>query len=244
MTSSSDTPIARRAYASFADRYDALAPGKPHNALYERPASLALVGDVAGLDILDAGCGSGICSEKLAQVGARVRAFDVTPEMAAIASQRCAGLDVEIRVGDMTKPLDWLADHSVDGVLCALALDYAETLKPVFSEFYRVARPGGWLVFSMGHPMRDWADARSRGEKSYFETNRWGMHWGGFGEPNPYVESYRRPLGDILNGLVDTGWTLDRFVEPLPLPEMETVDPRHFAELSLAPAFICVRARK
>lgn len=244
MTSSSDTPIARPAYASFADRYDALAPSKAHNALYERPASLALVGDVAGLDILDAGCGSGICSEKLAHAGAYVQAFDVTPEMAALASRRCASLDVDIHVGDMTKPLDWLADHSVDGVLCALALDYVENLKPVFSEFHRVARPGGWLVFSMGHPMRDWADARSRGDKTYFETNRWGMHWGGFGEPSPYVESYRRPLGDILNGLVDTGWRLDRFVEPLPVPEMKIADPRHFAELSLAPAFICVRARK
>ena len=244
MTNSSDTPIARPAYASFADRYDALAPSKPHNALYERPASLALVGDVTDLDIVDAGCGSGISSQKLARAGARVRAFDVTPEMAAIARQRCAGLDVEIRVGDMTEPLDWLADQSADGVLCALALDYVEDLKPVFSEFHRIARPGGWLVFSMGHPMRDWADARSRGEKTYFETNRWGMHWSGFGEPNPYVESYRRPLGDILNGVVDTGWRLDRFVEPLPLPEMGTIDPGHFAELSLAPAFICVRARK
>jgi hypothetical protein len=26
--------------------------------------------------------------------------------------------------------------------------------------------------------------------------------------------------------------------------EMQSVDPRHFAELSLAPAFICVRVRK
>ncbi len=244
MTSETDTSIARAAYSSFADRYDALAPVKPHNALYERPASLALVGDVAGLEILDAGCGSGICSQKLAGAGARVRGFDVTPEMTTLARQRCAGLDVEIREADMTRPLDWLADHSVDGVLCSLALDYVAKLAPVFLEFHRVARPGGWLVFSMGHPMRDWADVRSRGQKSYFETNRWGMHWAGFGEPKPYVESYRRPLGDILNGLVDAGWMLDRFAEPLPAPEMENVDPRHFVELSLAPAFICVRARK
>jgi SAM-dependent methyltransferase len=240
----SDTPIAKPAYAAFADRYDALAPTKPHNALYERPASLALAGDVAGLDILDAGCGSGICTEKLARAGGRVRAFDVTPEMTALARARCAGLDVEIREGDMSRPLDWIADGSVDGVLCSLALDYVENLQPVFAEFHRVARQGGWLVFSMGHPMRDWADARARGQKTYFETNRWGMYWSGFGEPNPYVESYRRPLGDILNGLSGTGWTLDRFVEPLPVPEMEAVDPRHFAELSLSPAFICVRARK
>ncbi|WP_210337689.1 class I SAM-dependent methyltransferase [Mesorhizobium sp. INR15] len=145
------------------------------------------MGDVAGLDILDAGCGSGISAEKLARAGARVRAFDVTPEMTALARSRCAGLGVDIREGDMSSPIDWIADRSVDGVLCALALDYVEDLKPVFAEFHRVTRPGGWLVFSMGHPMRDWADARTRGQKTYFEANRWGMHWTGFGEPNPYV---------------------------------------------------------
>lgn len=237
-------PVAVDAYASFAKRYDALAPTKPHNALYERPASFELLGEVTGLDILDAGCGSGICSEELARSGAGVSAFDITPEMLALARERCAGLDVDIRLGDLEKPLDWLADASFDRIICSLALDYVERLAPVFAEFHRVARPGGKLVFSMGHPMRDWQDAHARGMKTYFETNRWGMHWSGFGEPNPYVESYRRPLGDILNGLADTGWTLDRFVEPLPVPEMETVDPRHFAELSLAPAFICVRAHK
>ncbi len=225
----SDTPIAKPAYAAFADRHNALAPTKPHNGLYERPASLALVGDVAGLDTLDAGCGSGICTEKLARAGGNVRAFDVTPEMAALARERCAGLDVDIREGYMSKRQDWISDQSVDGVLCSLALDYVENLQPVFAEFHRVARPGGWLVFSMGHPMRDWADVRARGQKTYFETNRWGMYWSGFGEPNPYVESYRRPLGAILNGVAGAGWILDRFVEPLPVAEMQSVDPRHFA---------------
>ncbi len=236
--------LAKRAYATFAERYDRDAPTKPHNALYERPASLELLGDVAGLEVLDAGCGPGIVSQILANAGAHVRAFDVTPEMVALARRRCEGLDVAVREADFSHPLDWVADESVDRVVCSLALDYVERLEPVFREFARVIRAGGMLVFSMGHPMRDWMDPRTHGGKSYFEINRWGMHWTGFGEPNPYVESYRRPLQDILNPLVAAGWRLDRFVEPLPAPEMETVDPRHFAELSHAPGFICVRACK
>ena len=161
-----------------------------------------------------------------------------------MARQRCAGLDVDIREADMAKPLDWLADHSMDGVLCSLALDYVEYLKPVFAEFHRVARPDGWLVFSMSHPMRDWMDERTRGNASYFATTRWGMHWRGFGEPYPFVECYRRPLQDILNGLTESGWRLDKFVEPLPLPEMQQIDPRHHEQLSYSPGFICVRARR
>lgn len=178
--------------------------------------------------------------EKLAKQGARIRAFDIT----ALARKRCAGLDVDIREGDLAKPLDWIESDSADAILCSLALDYVEDLKPVFAEFRRIARPGGRLVFSMGHPMRDWGDPRTRGDANYFATNRWGLHWGGFGEPNPYIESYRRPLQDILNGLSDAGWRLDRFVEPVPVPEMATVDPERFAELSRSPAFVCVRAIK
>ncbi|KVP25386.1 hypothetical protein WJ86_13600 [Burkholderia multivorans] len=66
MTDPIDAP-GRRAYAEFAQRYADIAPTKPHNALYERPATLALLGDVAGQTVLDAGCGPGICSELLAR---------------------------------------------------------------------------------------------------------------------------------------------------------------------------------
>lgn len=48
-------PSARRTYASFAQRYADIAPTKAHNARYERPATMALLGDVDGLTVLDAG---------------------------------------------------------------------------------------------------------------------------------------------------------------------------------------------
>jgi ubiquinone/menaquinone biosynthesis C-methylase UbiE len=241
-TNADSEAIARRAYASFAERYDRAAATKPHNALYERPASLALLGDVDGLHVVDAGCGSGICSETLAKAGAKVTAFDVTPEMTALARTRCAGLDVEVRESDLSQPLDWIANDSADAILCSLVLDYVETLGPVFVEFHRIVRPAGRLVFSMGHPMRDWTDPRTHGNASYFETNRWGIHWRGFGKPYPFVESFRRPLQDILNGRAWAGWHLDHLMEPVPAPEMEAADPKLFAELSHTPAFICVRA--
>ena len=235
--------IGRAAYSEFAERYASAVTTKPHNALYERPATMSLLGDVDGLRVLDAGCGPGICSEHLARSGATVHAFDVTPQMVELARRRCAQLPVEVTIGDLTSPLDWLPAQSFDKILCSLAFDYVEDLKPVFSEFRRVARRGAMLVFSMAHPMRDWMDERTRGEGTYFTTSRFGLYWSGFGEPKPYVQAYRRPLSDILNGLTESGWLLDRIVEPQPLAEMQAVSERLHAELSLAPAFICVRAR-
>jgi hypothetical protein len=46
-------------YDSFAEVYSAENEVSLANAYYERPATLALAGDVAGRRILDAGCGSG-----------------------------------------------------------------------------------------------------------------------------------------------------------------------------------------
>jgi len=89
-------PIALNAYSSFADRYSELAPTKPHNGLYERPASLSLLGNVGGLRVLDAGCGPGICAEIMARAGASVSAFDIVPEMIELGRKRCDGLAVEV----------------------------------------------------------------------------------------------------------------------------------------------------
>jgi 2-polyprenyl-6-hydroxyphenyl methylase/3-demethylubiquinone-9 3-methyltransferase len=134
--------IGGNAYSEFAERYAAIAPTKAHNALYERPTTMSLLAEVGGLQVLDAGCGPGICSEYLARAGATVHAFDVTPKMVELARARCAGLPVEVVTGDLAAPLGWLPDQAFDKILCSLAFDYVEDLRLALGEFRRVARPG------------------------------------------------------------------------------------------------------
>jgi len=243
MPSDDQTSMGRTAYASFARRYADIAVTKPHNALYERPATRALLGPVAGMHVLDAGCGPGINSAWLTEQGATVHGIDVTPEMIELARERCAGLSAEFDVQDLGTPFVTLGENRFDAIVSALALDYVEDLVPTFQEFARVAKPGATLVWSMGHPMRDWIDERTRRNRPYFDITKFGMYWSGFGEQKPFVESFRRPLAGILNAAADAGWQLERMVEPLPLPEMAAVDKRLYDELSQVPAFMCLRAR-
>jgi len=76
-----EPPIALAAYEKLAERFAAMADTKVENALYERPATLSLLPDVRGLEVLDAGCGPGFYSEWLLDRGTEVTAIDVSPKM-------------------------------------------------------------------------------------------------------------------------------------------------------------------
>src|SRR5215207_2516075 len=79
-------------YDAIADRYAADIDRRPWNALYERPATLALLPEVNGKDVLDAGCGHGWYAEQLVLRGARVVGFDRSARMAALAEARLGAL--------------------------------------------------------------------------------------------------------------------------------------------------------
>jgi 2-polyprenyl-3-methyl-5-hydroxy-6-metoxy-1,4-benzoquinol methylase len=57
-------------YDVMASSYEQHAADSPYNAHYDRPAVLELAGDVAGMRVLDAGCGPGLYSEQLLARGA------------------------------------------------------------------------------------------------------------------------------------------------------------------------------
>jgi len=59
-------------YDAFADAYETHAADAPYNALYDRPATLALLGPVDGRRVLDAACGPGFYLEELVAGGADV----------------------------------------------------------------------------------------------------------------------------------------------------------------------------
>jgi 2-polyprenyl-3-methyl-5-hydroxy-6-metoxy-1,4-benzoquinol methylase len=83
-----DKPISLDAYEALAEAYAAVIDTKPHNAYYERPATLSLLPEVKGKRVLDAGCGPGVYSEWLIQRGAEAVAIDASAKMVQLAKQR------------------------------------------------------------------------------------------------------------------------------------------------------------
>lgn len=233
-------PIALDAYEALAEVYAARVDSKPHNAYYERPATLSLLADVEGKRVLDAGCGPGVYTEWLVEHGAaRVVALDVSPRMVEFARERI-GARATVFEADLQQPLDFLQDGSFDIALSALALDYVEDRSRVFREFHRVLRGPGILVFSVGHPF---ADFLLHPSGNYFDTEFVEYPWTGFGTPI-IMPSYRRPMSAVVEPLLEAGFVLECLLEPTPTERFKEEAPEDYEVLSRRPGFLCVRAAK
>lgn len=235
-------PLARRAYEELAETYAALAPTKPHNAYYERPATLSLLGEVGGRRILDAGCGPGVYAEILADRGAEVVGFDASENMVGLATERLRGR-AEFFWANLEDAWDRLDDASFDLALSALAMDYVRDWSGPLSEFRRVLRPGGRLVFSVEHPASTFVRHVYKGGGNYFETEPVGMEWTGF-PGRVWMPSYRRSLGSMFGAILGGGFELTGLLEPRPDERFRRADPENHEKLSRMPGFLCFEARK
>src|ERR1700759_2998448 len=93
-------PLRVNDYDALAEGYTASNETSLFNAYYERPAMLALAGDVAGRRILDAGCGSGPLLATLRERGAAVVGIDKSLGMLELARRRL-GDNADLRVAEL-----------------------------------------------------------------------------------------------------------------------------------------------
>jgi SAM-dependent methyltransferase len=225
------------AYDQMGAAYRQRASESAYNAHYDRPAVLAALGPVDGRRVLDAACGPGMYLTELLDRGAQVSAFDASPAMAALASQRTGGL-VRIDHAVLGEPLPY-ADTSFDLIVCALAIHYAADRGAAFSEFFRVLRPGGAAVISTQHPATDWL----RKGGSYFETVLETDIWRTPSGEQP-VRFWREPLSALCAAATDSGFLIERLIEPRPARSMRELYPEDYEKLNREPGFLILRLFK
>ena len=134
------TPLA----PSQVERY--LSP--PGDSPYPLEYMFYLVGDVAGKDVLDLGCGIGEELVPLIYKGARVIGIDLSPELIDLAERRvamqCAGFPTP-QLFARSAYETGLADRSLDMVFCSALLHHLD-LPTVLKEISRILRPGGRFI--------------------------------------------------------------------------------------------------
>ncbi len=209
----------------------------PYNAHYDRPAVLALIGAVAGLRALDAGCGPGFYAEELVARGAEVVAIDVSEPMLELARQRL-GESARVVRADLNEPLPFAAEE-FDLVLCPLVIHHVDDRAACLREFFRVLRPDGHAVLSTQHPTNDWL----RKGGSYFDVREEEDIW--WREDGSYtVRFWREPLTTLCAAVSDAGFVIERLVEPLPAESMRERWPEEWEKLNRRPSFLVLRLRK
>ena len=131
----------------------------------------ALLGDVAGKDALDVGCGEGAFALALGLRAAVVTAADPSGPMIAAASGRAreAGLSVAL-VQARGEQLPF-ADGSFDIVVAKTVLCFVGDGQPFVSEMARVLRPGGRFVIGELNKWSTWAAQRRL--RAWFGSKLW-----------------------------------------------------------------------
>ncbi|MFM2076215.1 MAG: hypothetical protein RJA49_105 [Actinomycetota bacterium] len=226
-----------RVYDSMAATFEEHAADGAFNAHYDRPALLDLLGDVAGLRVLDAGCGPGLYSEMLIARGAQVVAIDASGPMVELAKARLGDRAV-VEQHMLGRPLPY-PDGGFDAIVCALAIHHVDDRHAALAELCRVLRPGGALVLSTQHPTADW---RRKGG-SYFdvvvETDVWKLPGGDW-----RVSFWREPLTSLCDAVYRAGFLIERLVEPPPADSMRERWPEYHAHLLREPCFLHLRLLK
>lgn len=226
--------------------------GDLNRRLSSDPVLWSFLGDVAGLTVLDAGCGTGYLSRKLAEGGARVMAVDAAERMIEVARRETpADLDIDYRTvscGDLAG----IDDQSADRVVSNYVLMDVPDLKATVRAFHRVLKPGGVAVLVFSHPcfplsntdeIEPAGSVAVRWTAPYFEDRKVDdPPWNHFSSPFVW---YHRPLGTYWRAFKDAGFTVDDFDEPSPSGSLtKEIDPKRLRRSQMHPGSVAFRLLK
>lgn len=219
------TPDAARNRASwdaFSDEYQAqhaaaLAEdsGLHWGTSHVREAELQVLGDVAGKDVLELGCGAAQWAIGLARAGARPVGLDLSARQLEHARRLMAEAGVDFPLVNASAEAVPLPDRAFDIVFCDHgAMTFADPYRTV-PEVSRLLRPGGLFAFSHHSPIETicWPlDAAKVGDRlvlDYFDLHR---------IDDGEDVSYQLPYGTWIRLFRANGFVIEDLIEPRPLP--------------------------
>jgi len=192
--------------------------GDANRRLNSDPVLWSFAGDVQGLKVLDAGCGTGYLSIKLAERGALVTGIDFSERMIAIARATDPTTDFHV---DSCSELSTIEDDAFDMVVANYVLMDTPDLEGTIVAFHRVLKPGGVAVLVFSHPCFPAGRATVPGNRSgatyvwdfpYFQRQKCiDPPWAHFTSEFTW---FHRPLSDYWKAFIAAGFAVIDFEEP------------------------------
>jgi SAM-dependent methyltransferase len=174
-------------------------------------SEVRVLGDVAGLDVVELGCGTAYFSAWLARRGARVVGVDPTPAQLDTARRLIAETGITFELVQAPGESVPLPDASFDLVLSEHgAATWADPRRWI-PEAARLLRPGGKLVFLHSTPLAhvcfpDTGQVTTSLQRPYFGLGR--TEW-----PGEEGVEHQLTHGHWIAVLRDSGFEIERLVE-------------------------------
>ena len=183
------------------------------------PASFQIIGEVAGLRVLDLACGEGHNTRILARKYADVTGIDNSRRLLALAKSEedREPLNIEYLLRDADS-LNDISDDSFDLVTCFMALHDIENYDKAVGEVARVLKMDGRFVFSIPHPCFETVTVNGvnvEASKAYFERIRDLTQWNMKRLSKHFTTvSFHRPISDYSQILSKRGLVILQMDEP------------------------------
>lgn len=239
---------------SFSDAYDKMRyenKGMNANDLVEIPNFRKLIPDVKGKRILDLGCGYGENDKYCRELGAKdILGIDISEHMIKIAKENNNDENIKYKVMAMENINE--IEEKFDIVISSLAFHYVKDYEKLINDIYNLLNDDGILIFSIDHPLRIASKFETWMKKNYTEINgKWFLlvsdynregirekEWNGV-----MVKKYHRNFSSLINGLVNSGFKIDKILEPIPDEKAIKIIPKYINQYD-RPYFLFVRAKK
>jgi SAM-dependent methyltransferase len=194
------------------------------------PVLLRMLGDLAGLKLLDAGCGNGYFSRICARAGARVTGVEPASALFefAVSVERDRPLGIRYLQADLCAlPDDYSgADLGVpfDAVVASMVLPAVPDWTGAMRACVQQLRPGGRFVFSVNHPCFEQLASTWRRHGEYRVTE----YLDEYEIEQRYATDFHRPLSAYLNEVISLGCRITEVAEPALAPEAADDDAAGF----------------
>jgi ubiquinone/menaquinone biosynthesis C-methylase UbiE len=212
-------------------RYGPYVPGEEH---------LKLIGNVAGLQCADLGCGMGDNAIALAEALGNVVGVDIDSDCLREAEAHAAVTRVDGVYWRKADINNWLSDQppaSFDLLLACNSLPYLDDPEATLKAAHLVLKYDGRLVLAQDHPLNTitYHDGhRLAVRRSYFDqgVERWTSPSGN------HMLWRNEPLSAWHRMFRQAGFAVDSMHEPEPVAEERYTSDSDFKKLSMMPATI------
>lgn len=208
------------------------------------PTLFALLGNVVGRHMLDAGCGAGYLCRLLAKRGAVVTGVEPASTLFSYAVEReqTEPLGIAYVQQDLSKFS--VPEPVFDVVIANMVFMDIPDYKPAISNCIATLKPGGRFIFSLLHPCFDEIDSpdfmKGYAAKGYIRVDE---YLNEFVVAQTWGYNFHRPLSAYLNLVIEEGCMIHKVIEPTLTPEGIAVLGEQDRNLHI-PSFLVISANK